>query len=282
MRKRLVRWSLYLCVLLSVLYLGACQILDRQMYSADDGGLLRLSAATDTQWTISYLSSNNPSAPRVIYVHGTPGSAGNFDDYISDPVGGWEAISIDRPGFGQTSPRKPALTLAEQAKVLEPFLAERDGRWPILVGHSMGGPIIAQTAVDFPDKVGGLVILAGALDPDLEKVRWYQHVANFAFFPYIIPRALRNANREVLPLRDELVALGPRLKETRCPVIIIHARDDSLVPFENASYMQAAFPEDKVVDLVELDNKNHFLPWNSVQTVRQAVERLILNPQEPK
>jgi pimeloyl-ACP methyl ester carboxylesterase len=245
--------------------------MDSRMYALDDDGLVRAEMPTDSPWTISYLRAGEDAAPRLIYVHGTPGSATNFNAYLHDPVPGWEAISIDRPGFGQTQPRIPSSSLEEQARLIEPVLVERNGRWPILIGHSLGGPIVCRVAADYPDRVGGLVILSGSMDPDLERVWWIQRFADFAFMPYLIPRALRNANQEVLPLRDELRELEPLLANIDCPIVIVHSRDDSLVQYENVHFMQRAFSGDRIAALHELNGKDHFVPWNAQHTVRQAI-----------
>jgi pimeloyl-ACP methyl ester carboxylesterase len=147
--------------------------------------------------------------------------------------------------------------------------------WPVLVGHSLGAAVIVRAALDFPDRVGGIVILSGSLDPALEKAAWYQHAANFALVPYMIPGFLRNSNRELIPLKTELERLAPVLKDVICPVIIVHAPNDFLVPFKNVEFMLQHFPQDIIVDSIVLEGKNHFIPWNAEPAVRDAIERVI-------
>lgn len=134
-------------------------------------------------------------------------------------------------------------------------------------------------AADYPDRVSALVILSGSLDPKLEKVWWIQRVADFLFVPYMIPRVLRNSNREVFPLDEELRELAPLLANIRCPVYIIHSTDDSLVPIENVDYMKEALPEDVIKEVVILDDKGHFVPWNAEEVVRDTIEAAITESQ---
>ena len=119
-------------------------------------------------YELSYLIAGDTDGQRVIFVHGTPGDSSGWLDYLRAVPEGREYIAIDRPGFGMTKPRKDVVSLNEQAAVLEPLLQTRDGRKPILVGHSLGGPIIAAAAANYPDKIGGIIIVAGALDPAQE------------------------------------------------------------------------------------------------------------------
>ncbi len=259
-----------------LLEIGACQVFDAVVKTTDPDGVVRGEATSAAGWTVSYIRQAKPApgAPRLIFVHGTPGDANAFNNYVQDPMDGFESISMDRPGFGRTRPRRPALTLREQALCIEPLLEERSGTWPILVGHSLGGPIVVQAALDYADRVGGVVILSGSLDPALEKVGWYQRVADFGLFPYMVPRFVRNMNRELLPMKAELRLLEPRLAELRVPVIILHAPNDILVPFANVDFMLRNFPKDRVVDSVVLDGKNHFIPWNAEDAVRAAIARV--------
>ncbi len=222
---------------------------------------------------ISYVHGGEEADPRVLFIHGTPGSAGNFARFVTDPPAGMRAISIDRPGFGESRPKAAVPELERQAAAVEPLLVKREGRWPILVGHSLGAPIAARVAAAHPDRVDGLVLVAGALDPELERVLLIQRVGNFLFFPYLLPRALRNANRELIPLKGELEELGPMLERIDCPVVIVHGRQDGLVPFENVAYMQERLGSGgRSVHVIELPEGNHFLPWNAEAQLRRAID----------
>ena len=276
MRLRIARVVLLSCTLFVILDVISCRIFDDVMSPADANGLVRSSIDTPSGLRLSYISgvTTETGRQRLIFVHGTPGNAKAFERYLLDPLPGFESISIDRPGFGKTRPRTALPGLRDQALALEPLLVERDGAWPILIGHSLGGPIIARAAAEFPDRVGGLVILSGSLDPSLEKIAWYQRVANFAFVPHMIPRALRNSNRELYPLKRQLEVLQPLLAKIRCPVLIVHARDDSLVPYDNVAYMNENFAEGVIREVVVLQGKDHFIPWNAEPEIREAILRL--------
>ena len=77
----------------------------------------------------------------MVYCHGTPGDANAWSRYLLEPVGGMGSVTYDRPGFGQTAPLRALPGLADQAAAMVPFLLD-PGPKPILVGHSLGGPII--------------------------------------------------------------------------------------------------------------------------------------------
>ncbi len=210
----------------------------------------------------------------VIFVHGTPGQADNWAWLLRNPPSGILCIAVDRPGFGASTPAEGYRLLSEEAGALHPLLESLRGRDPILVGHSLGGPIIVQAALDYPDLVGGLVIAAGSLSPSVEKVFAIQYLGDFPGISALVPRPLRNSNRELLPLREDLEKLLPRLPHITCPVTIIHGTDDMLVPFENVAYMEKAFAPGVIHETIVLKGENHFLPWTSQETIWRAVEGL--------
>ena len=141
---------------------------------------------------------------------------------------------------------------------------------PILVGHSLGGPIIMRAAIDYPDRVGGLVVLAGNLDPRLEKLRWYNHVG--AFVSPFLSRSLRNSNNELGPQRRELEELEPLLTQVTCPVWIVHGTEDDLVPYANATFLAGSLPNAQRVELTTLEGADHFFLWTHEAAVRTAIE----------
>lgn len=227
---------------------------------------------------LSYLHSGDPAGRRVIFIHGTPGSATGFGEYLLHPPPGFEYLSVDRPGFGQSGPAGAVPSLKDQAAAIAPLLVERNGQWPLLVGHSLGGPIVAQLAADDPDRVGGLVILAGSLDPGLEHTQWVQYVAATWPFRAVLPRMLRNTNKELMELKPHLAALEPRLADIRCPVIVVHGTKDNLVPYANVPYIQKHMVNVARLDVVTLPGQNHFLPWLHQKAVKDAIATLAAEP----
>ncbi len=222
---------------------------------------------------ISAIENGDRSRPRVIYIHGTPGDAENFASYVLDPVDDADSISIDRPGFGRTTPPGAVASLEAQARVIEPLLVARDGVWPVLVGHSLGGPIALRVAAEHPDRVGAVVVVAGSVDPELERVMFIQRVGEFLFVPALLPRAIRNANRELLPLRGELETLSTMLERVRCPVVIVHGTKDSLVPYSNAPWLRDQLVNSRGVWVTTIPGEDHFLVWTDTEDVRRSVSR---------
>ncbi|MFN0012410.1 MAG: alpha/beta fold hydrolase [Phycisphaerales bacterium] len=243
---------------------------------------------------VRYLRAGPSDSPRVIYIHGTPGDAQNWLAYLERRVSGFEAWAIDRPGFGGSSlARQPGHaggtsiaddaieSFAAQAAAVEPLLVRQGGRWPVLVGHSLGGPIACRLAAEHPDKVAGLVILAGSLDPEHETLAWYNEVAEWSLLSWMLERSLRVANREVLAAKKETTLLQPLLRNIRCPVVIVHGRKDDLVPFANVAYMTREFTGAASVRVVDLPDAGHFLPWAEEEHVREAVESMLMGEGKP-
>lgn len=231
--------------------------------------------------TISMLSRGDPHARRVIFVHGTPGSATAWEHYIARPPQRVEAVAVDRPGFGATLPRGAMPSLRAQAAAIAPLLVARGGQWPILVGHSLGGPIVAQVAADNPGKVGGLLILAGSFDPGVERTYWVQYMGEWPMIRSMLPGALRSANRELMALKPDLEALAPRLGALRCPVRVVHGTKDGNVPYSNVAFLRAHLTHAASFDVTTLPGQNHFIVWNEEPAVRAALAALLAEPATP-
>ena len=183
---------------------------------------------------------------------------------------GAEVVAIDRPGFGQSGPEGAVVSIGEQAAAVVAHFPN-DGRPVVLLGHSLGGPIVARVAADHPQRVAAVVFLAASLDPLQEKTHPMQYFG--AWFPVraMLPRAIRNANAELMALKPELEALAPLLPRIRANVIIVHGTNDDLVPVANVPYMEKRLTGARCVKTILLEGHNHFLPWNSVAAVRNAL-----------
>lgn len=223
---------------------------------------------------VSYLQAGSGDGRRVIFVHGTPGSARGWAEYLLNVPAGYTYLALDRPGYGLSAPRSGVVSLKHQAQAILPLLRTVKNRQAILVGHSMGASVAIQAALDLPGSVGGLLLLAGAFDPDLEEAHWLQPVGTLKPFSWLLPRSINNANQELLGLKRDLIAQAGRLHQISIPVTTLHGDMDPLVPVTNVDYLQQKLVNSPL-DGEILKNKDHFIPWNSKSTVDQALERLI-------
>jgi pimeloyl-ACP methyl ester carboxylesterase len=244
----------------------------RQIYSGDTPAVKKISA----------LVAGEPKGRQVIFVHGTPGSAEGWADFMLTVPSGFQYLAIDRPGHGGSGPEHAVTSLAEQAKAIGLLLDTRTCRKPILVGHSLGGPIVAWLAATQPGRVAGLVIVAGSLDPSQEQIHPLQRLGASWFIRNLLPRSIRNANSELMALKAELVKLQALLKEISVPVIIVHGLEDDLVPYENVFFMQSNLTGAKLVIEKRLEGANHFLPWNARDQVTAAIMELAENERAMK
>jgi pimeloyl-ACP methyl ester carboxylesterase len=189
---------------------------------------------------------------------------------LVNPPAGVEVVALDRPGFGLSAPAGAMVSLAEQAQAVAALLAPAP-RQNILLGHSLGGPIVAWLAALQPDRVAALILVAASLDPAQEKIHPMQYVGNWPLVRSMLPSSLRNANSELMALESQLRALQPMLANITAPTYILHGEQDNLVPLANVPYMQAQLTHARSLKTVLLPQRNHFLPWNSQAEMREAI-----------
>ena len=238
---------------------------------------LRLSAG----YALSFAEAGDMDGQPVIFVHGTPGDAGAWADYLMNVPKGYRYITLDRPGFGRSGPAGAVTSLTAQANAIAELIRRLGPKPAALVGHSLGGPIIAQTAADHPELVAALVIVAGSLDPAQESVPFIQYVGDTWPLSAILPRALRNANREVIVLEPQLKTLAARLSTLKLPVTIVHGTKDDLVPFANVAFIKTRMTNVTGMDVTVLEGQNHFLPWNSKKQVDAAIMKALAMQKTP-
>lgn len=230
--------------------------------------------------TMNYAVSGDTLKPAVIFVHGSPGSLSAFIHFLADSTLLKEAvlISVDRPGFGASDFGYAEPSLQKQAAMLKPILQRFQKNRPlILVGHSSGGPLIGRMAMDYPELIDGLVMVAPSLSPDLEPHEWFRAPLATPFLKWMLPRSIRASNDEIYKLKPELEKMMGKWSSITVPTIVIQGKKDNLVPYENAEFavkMMTHAP----VSLVINDDMNHFVPWTHPALIRDAVVKLLSDP----
>lgn len=144
----------------------------------------------------------------VLLIHGA--SANSSDMQISlvpELMDAHRVVSYDRPALGRSRGWPDGANhlsgqAAAAARVIEASGLER----PVVVGHSYGGSVALRLALDYPDLVGGLVLLAAPSHEWEGGVTWYNYwsaapvlgpVVNHLVVPAIGPRMARSGVESV-------------------------------------------------------------------------------------
>jgi pimeloyl-ACP methyl ester carboxylesterase len=125
----------------------------------------RLSAATLDG--IHIHSSVYGGGPRtVILVHGWTCDETAWKLQVPELSKSYRVITLDLPGHGKSgSPKDRKLSMDLFARAVEAVRVESKVDRAVLVGHSMGTPVIIQYARLFPAHVAGLVAVDGSVRP---------------------------------------------------------------------------------------------------------------------
>jgi pimeloyl-ACP methyl ester carboxylesterase len=102
------------------------------------------------------------SGPPLLMLHGLGGQMRHFDvGAMADLRHNFRVISVDRPGSGYSKRARHApADLASQARTVAALVRQLGLERPTVVGHSLGGAVALQLALDYPHAVGALALVA--------------------------------------------------------------------------------------------------------------------------
>ena len=225
--------------------------------------------------SMHYAAVGDPQKPLIVFIHGTPGSWEAFAKYLADEqlIQRAYLISVDRAGFGKSGYKQVILSLQQQAALLVPAIRQNQVQGgTILIGHSLGAPVAVRLAMDHPDLVSGMILIAPSLDPELEQPRWYNRMASSTLINWAIPTQLQLANREVMVLANELRLMLPLWDSLDIPVVVIQGDEDELVDPANADFAARMLgPRAKIIPVPEM---GHFILWDQPDMIRDEIMAL--------
>jgi len=127
------------------------------------------------------------SGPTVIFVHGWTCDESSWSEQVPALESRYRAVTIDLPGHGRSgSPRDEKLSMDLFARAVESVREELAADRVVLVGHSMGTPVIVQYARLYPGRVAAMVFVDGVVTlgaraghrPDTSGIRGPQGLRN--------------------------------------------------------------------------------------------------------
>lgn len=231
--------------------------------------------------SLHYGFSGNQSRNGVLFIHGTPGDWSAFEDYLRNPVlqKDFFMVSVDRPNWGLSAmtDQSKKFDFASQTAAISAVMAHYpEKRW-VIVGHSLGASLAPKIALQQPDKVTALLLLAGSVDPELGGPRWYNHIANNRLLKWLVPKNLRKSNQEIMALGDQLRIMTEEISQTTVAskLVVIQGMKDKLVSPKNTQYVsQHWLTQFAHVSVIELHDAGHFLPWRQTERVTEQIKQL--------
>jgi len=228
--------------------------------------------------TLRYYELNQPDAEwDIVFIHGTPATAAIFGEQFRHPFPRANLAALDRPGFGASGPGRRRPSLEDQANAIGALLPNEPTRRTILVGHSYGAPVALLAALKFTNEVAGAVLIGGSIDPAQERTYAIQRFADWPLVSWLVPRSLRQCNRELLTLRADLVRLQPELSALAVPVVMLHGGKDYQVPVANVDYLRTqivATGKTNLFNQLVFPDYTHFIPWEQPDAVEAAIRKV--------
>jgi pimeloyl-ACP methyl ester carboxylesterase len=168
-----------------------------------------------------------PDAPPIVLLHG---ASGNLEDQRLTLGAALAArhrvVLVDRPGhgFSDRPGGRADASPGRQAALIAQALARLGVSRAIVVGHSWSGALAAALALDFPERVAGLVLVAPVTHPWPGGISWYNRLAStpvigrlfvetcaFPAGSLMIARGVENVFEPQLPPADYVRRTATRL-----------------------------------------------------------------------
>lgn len=201
--------------------------------------------------------------PQVLLIHGSPGSQDTWKN-VAGATKNFRLIVPDRHGYGGSGKGHSELSLQVQAEDMSKLIAAD----AIVIGYSYGGAVAVKLALMYPEKVRALILVAPALNPELEKLKWWQSPAYIRFIRNALPSDARVSMEESIALPEQLRELD--LSEIHVPVFYLQGKSDHTVSVKTADYVEKKFTGTHV-HFTWLDNMDHDVPVKAPEVIARLI-----------
>ncbi|RVE57571.1 hypothetical protein OJAV_G00217910 [Oryzias javanicus] len=177
--------------------------------------------------------------PVIIYLHGNVGTRAlkhRVDLVKVLSAAGFHVLSLDYRGFGDSSGDPSEAGLTSDALYLQQWARARSGGGPVILwGHSLGSGVATNAAVRLQD--AGSAVDALVLEAPYTRIR--DVAANLLITKiYTFLPGLKNFLFDLLKKNQIEFANDENLKTLTCPLLLLHAEDDAVVPHHMGLQLQ--------------------------------------------
>ncbi|PWH16157.1 MAG: alpha/beta hydrolase [Anaerolineae bacterium] len=240
----------------------------------------------------------------ILFIHGYPLNRLMWQPQIEALQTDAHVIAPDLRGHGDSTPIEGVYSMDLLAEDCEKLLDHLNIQQKIvLCGLSMGGYISFAFARKFPERLAGLILTATRAAPDSEEAKLNRQrsmqvareqgiepIIESMIAKVLSPFTLKNRPELVQTVRQimqrtslqailgdlqgmmERIDSRPFLKQIAVPTLILHGKDDTLIPIEEAQAMQAAIPNSQ---LLIVENAAHLPNLEASERFNQAVRHFL-------
>jgi len=97
--------------------------------------------------------------PALVFVHGWGNNRSIWDAQVAHFSQKYKVIAVDLPGFGESGNNRQKWTMASFGEDVVTVINKLDLDQVVLVGFSMGAPVVIEAAKRVPDHITGLVLV---------------------------------------------------------------------------------------------------------------------------
>lgn len=236
--------------------------------------------------------SQKGSGKDILLLHGWGGSLeslSNLQDELSEK---YNVVNISLPGFGNSEAPKSAWSLKNYSLFIEELILKLKLKKTVIAGHSFGGKIALQFALDFPELIDSLIIMSpSGIKPknSIKKLVLGSVAKVFGALTSILPRNLKEKIRSgfykfVVREGDYLKAgamketlskvvnehLDKKLEFVTVPTKILWAEKDTYVPLWMGKKMHSLIPNST---FEVLENETHGFPIKNPNLVAKLITK---------
>src|SRR5262245_8233993 len=203
----------------------------------------------------------------LVFVHGWTCNLNFWKANIPAFVKETRVIAIDLPGHGESDKPQTTYSMDLFARAVDAVLQDAQVDQAVLLGHSMGTPVIRQFYRKYPQKTQGLVLVDGSLRPFLPREAMEKFIEPFRG-PNYKEAANQMLNRMLPSVKDAKVREEIRAAMLAAPQHVMAGAMEGMADPQ-------IWTQDKInVPVLNIQAKSPFLSPDYEKYVRELVPNL--------
>jgi 2-hydroxy-6-oxonona-2,4-dienedioate hydrolase len=245
-----------------------------------DGWVAERMTIGDDTWFARTAPDGDPALPPIVMLHGLVVSGAYFRPVATRLDTRYRMFIPDLPGYGQSS-SSHIWTLPEMATHVARWMDAHELGPSLIVGNSLGCQVATWLAVERPDLVIGLVLVAPTMDPAVcgplgVMVRGAMDIPRErqSLWRIWIPDLLRSGVRRaistlLISVEDDQRARLPRVHQ---PALVIGGGRDPIVPPDWVHGMAGQLPRARAMIL---PGSPHAMNYSSARDLARAIDTAV-------